>query len=129
MASSSYYYSLMCSYSKSKRKLEDKKLEYENYIKKLEKVKNEIPTVIDCLSNSESTFRNGGYNDGDTPDRGEINNNISKLENASSIIDSVIAKTNAKITEFEQDIDKYTDLYNEAHSNYENAKRIESAKK
>ena len=125
MASSDYYYSQMCSYSKSKRLKEEKKKEYENYIEKLKKIKNDIPIINQCLNNSSSTFRNGGYYDGDTPDRGNIKSSVAKLENASNIIDNVIIKTNEKISEFFREIVNYTNLYNEAHYNYEIAKKAE----
>lgn len=129
MASSSYYSSLMLDYAEAKGVNELKKSEYEKYIKKLEEVKNDIPIVIEHLSTSESTFRNGGYYDGDTPDRGSINNSVTKLTNAANIIDSVVFKTSEKISDYSKEIDKYAKLYNEARSNYEAAKKRESAQK
>lgn len=127
MASSSYWYDLMCEYSKKKRNAEGRKEEYQSFLKKLEKVNADIPTASNYLSQSESKFRSGGYFDGGTPDRGKIKECVSKLDALSTTMTNVVNKTSLKLSEYEKNIINYTNLYEDARNNWEMAKKEEAA--
>ena len=127
MASSSYYYSQMLDYSRSKRACEEKKEEYNNYLKKLENLSINLDTAFDDLVNSESNFKNGGYvNDGVPIGNDTLKNSYKSLEKSISILEKVIKKTKDRIDDINDDINKYKRLYNSANENYKEAKKRES---
>lgn len=127
MASSSYYYSQMQSYARSRRDYEDKKSEYESYLQKLKKLNSSLPSIKDDLVSSEKNFLNGGYVDnGISLDRGTLKASYTKLENDMSNLNNVISKVEMKIDEFKQKITEYRNLYNEAQRNYREAKKREA---
>lgn len=73
-------------------------------VTKLEKINNKIKGVPEVLDLSEQYFRDGGYNDGDTLDRGVLRGCSSDLEIALSTISSTITTGNDKIIELDEEI-------------------------
>ena len=126
MASSSYYYTLMLDYSRSKRGLENKIESYKSYIKKLMNSSQNLTFVHNHLVNTEKTLLDGGYlNQGKTFDNGLLKNNYDKIETIVSDLKYIISKSEIKIQEFEKDIKHFEALYNEAQKNYNIAKSME----
>ena len=126
MANSSYYYNLMCSYARSKRDFQEKKESYNNFLIKLNGIKNIINSPKDLLDASYDNFNNGGYNDDGTPSRGKLTEASKKITNASDTLSTIITNTKTKLDEFQLKIDDYTKKYNEAKANYDSAKRQEN---
>lgn len=123
MYSSTYYYDLMTKYDKEKQKYEEKKKDYSDYLEKLNTLQTDLDSAYSDLVNSETYFKNGGYNNnGVTLDAGLLATSYKNLNSVISDLSSVIKKTSDKITEFETEIEKYTTLYKEAYRNYVNTK-------
>lgn len=126
MYDSSYYYKLMCSYAKSKRNYEDKKGTYNSCLEKIKNLNNCLPTIVDNLKSSSKNFLNGGYIDNNVPlDKGLLVNYYTKIEDYSTELNKIINNTELKIKEFSEKITYYKNLYNDAKTNYERAKREE----
>jgi len=127
MASSSYYYAEMLDYSRAKRIREEKKEEYNNYLKKLENLRSNLDGAYENLVNSETNFKNGGYVVDGIPYGNEtLKNNYKLLTKTTSSLDKVIKNTKNKIEDIEDEISKYSRLYNKSNENYREAKRKES---
>ena len=125
MADSSYYYGLMIQYGRQKRKLEEKKESYTNFINKLGNIKSTLSAPKELLQTSYSTFKNGGYYDGGTPSRGKLTEVCTEIDNATVTLSNIITKTQQKIDEFTTEISNLKNKYYEAQQNYNNAKRLE----
>ena len=125
MADSSYYYELMTQYGRQKRRLEEKKENYTNFLNKLNNIKSKMHSPNKLLQNSYDTFKNGGYYDGGTPSRGKLIEVCSDLDNATTNLSNIITKTQQKIDEFTIEISNLKNKYYEAQQNYSNAKRLE----
>lgn len=74
-------------------------------VSKLETINNKINGVPEVLDESEQYFRNGGYNDGDTLDRGVLRGCSSDLEIALTTISSTITTGNDKIIKLDDEIE------------------------
>lgn len=126
MHDSSYYYKIMCSYAKSKRSYEDKKETYNNSLEKIRNLNNGLPDIVDKLKLSVKNFHDGGYVDnGVTLDRGLLTDYYTKIEDYSNELKNIISNTEVRIKEYSDKIIYYKNLYNDAKSNYERAKREE----
>ena len=126
MYDSSYYYKLMCSHAKSKRSYEDRKNVYDAVLEKIRNLNNALPDIVDKLKLSVKNFRDGGYVDnGVTLDRGLLTDYYTKIEDYSNELKNIISNTEARIKEYSDKIIYYKNLYNDAKSNYERAKREE----
>ncbi len=127
MASSSYYYSQMLQYSRSKRTMQTKKEKYDGYLKKLQNVERWIPELNTTITNANNNLLGGGYliGEGVSLDNGELKETINKIETTEESIKGVITKVEAKITEMTNEINRLGNLYNEANENYKRAKREE----
>lgn len=124
MSDSNYYFTLMCSYSRSKRNFQEKKLSYENYVKKLKKLSTDFDLVITSLKTAEKKFLEGGYRDRGVPlDRGVLKTNYLNLEKNMSTLENIIKNTEGKIFEFKTQINKYAKLYEDAKNNYDKTKK------
>ena len=127
MASSSYYYSEMLDYSRAKRSSEEKKTEYESYIKKLKLLFANLEGVYGNLVACDDAFNSGGYIvNGVTLDQGALYKNYVLLATVVTNLDDVILKTQNRIEAISNDVKRYSRLYNQAKTNYENALRRES---
>ena len=87
-----------------KTELETKRKRIKKVVTELETINNKISGVPEVLDDSEQYFRDGGYYDGDTLDRGVLRGCSSDLETALSTITSTISTGNTKITELDEEI-------------------------
>jgi len=127
MASSSEYKSRMNYYSKKIASCKEEISNYEKLIKKLTKLKGNLPTIKENLKQAETDFLNGGYNDnGETLDRGVLKQNYDKLEIVVSDITRLIANVNSKISDLNSSISSYQDSYAYNRRKYYNALQEES---
>lgn len=127
MASSSYYYGLMTQYDRQKRRIEEKKESYSNFLNKLNNIKSTMSSPKELLQDSYNTFKNGGYYDGGTPSRGKLTEVCGDIDNAITSLGNIITKTQKKIDEFTSEISDLKSKYEEAQRNYNNAKRQENS--
>ena len=128
MSSSSYYHLLMQDYMRSKRSFEEKKTDYNAYLKKIQNLRTDLDEAYDDLVKSETNFKDGGYvNDGVIIGQDTIKNSYQLLKNSIDRLDKVIQNTKNRIDDYINEINKYKRLYNEAKRNYENALENESA--
>lgn len=127
MASSSYYYSEMLDYSRAKRTSEERKEQYNNYLKKLENLNLNLEKACENFEKSESTFKEGGYvNDGVPIGNDILKNNYQSLDKVISKIEEIIKNTKDRMDDISDEIDKNVRLYNKAKKNYDKAKKEES---
>lgn len=127
MKSSSYYYTLMLDYSRSKRNYENKIELYKSYIKKLNSTSNSFNFAYSNFINAENYLLDGGYAyQGKSFDNGKLKNNYNKIEDVLYNLKNVISKTEIKIQEFDEQVKYFTNLYNEASANYNRAKNMEA---
>lgn len=120
MASSREYYSLMLQYSRDKRNAQEIKMSYESYLSKIKCLKNELDEVVTNVDDANSNFLNGGYLHAENTslDNGQLLQISNKLNNDLDVLNNVISKVEAKIQEFDSSINRLTNLYNDANSNY-----------
>ena len=127
MANSSYYYGLMMQYGRQKRRLEEKKESYSNFLSKLNSIKPTMSSPKELLQDSYNTFKNGGYYDGGTPSRGKLTEVCGDIDNAITTLENIITKTQQKVDEFATEISDLQGKYEEAERNYNIAKRQENS--
>ena len=119
MASSQYYYSEMNQAAQERRRLQDKKIEFEHYKEKLENLKRAVSPASVEISSAGNAFANGGYIvDGETLDKGKLKDNASKLEQAMRDLSSVINRTQSEINNLESNIRRADSEYESAKSAY-----------
>ena len=95
-----------------------KKTEAEKKKKRISKVLSELSTICgkvsdvpETLDQSEQYFRDGGYFDGDTLDRGILRACSSDLETALSTLSTTISTYGEIVKELEEDIKTYNTNY------------------
>lgn len=104
----------MARWREALNKAKEKKRQYEEYLKKLQDLASVLPEAKSDLSSAENTFNSGGYNIGTPFMNGDLSTCGGKIDEAVSILQGVIAKTQAKIGEIDAEIATCQANYNQA---------------
>ncbi len=122
MYDSNYYLSQMNYYDNKIKKAEKDKENFSKLIANLKSLESNISNVKNDLKDAENSFLSGGYIDnGETFDKGKINECCINLSDISSNIGNVLVKSTKKIIELENEIKEFKRQYELASVNYNNA--------
>lgn len=80
-------------------------------LKELKTINESVKDIPETLDESEQYFRNGGYFDGDTLDRGVLRAGSSDLDTALSTISSTITIYGEIVSDLDEDIKTYNANY------------------
>lgn len=99
---------------------------YNSYNNKLSKLKKSINKSKEYMEDGQNNFKSGGYvADGISLDEENLTSAINSLESSGEYLDNIMSKTAMLAEDYTYEKDRYYRLYQEAYSDYLEAKNEE----